>query len=128
MAAGACWTASAPPAASRSRPSVLRAKRAVRGRASGARACSRRRPGPRTPAGGARGRTSVRQSRLEDDPDFVRGKSRLARKNIDGAVLSFREALANNPGNAAAHFDALRERQMAVEALVLDRVAMLADG
>ena len=48
--------------------------------------------------------TSGSQSRLEDDPDFVRGKSRLARKNIDGAVLSFREALANNPGNAAAHF------------------------
>ncbi|GIT78010.1 MAG: hypothetical protein Ct9H300mP32_3920 [Verrucomicrobiota bacterium] len=36
--------------------------------------------------------TSGSQSRLEDDPDFVRGKSRLARKNIDGAVLSFREA------------------------------------
>ena len=49
--------------------------------------------------------TSGSQSRLEDDPDFVRGKSRLARKNIDGAVLSFREALANNPGNAAAHFE-----------------------
>jgi LysM repeat protein len=44
-------------------------------------------------------------SRLEDDPDFVRGKSRLARKDIDGAVLSFRKALANNPGNAAAHFE-----------------------
>jgi len=49
--------------------------------------------------------TSGSQSRLEDDPDFVRGKSRLARKNIDGAVLSFREALANNPSNAAAHFE-----------------------
>jgi len=49
--------------------------------------------------------TGGNQSRLEDDPDFVRGKSRLARKNIDGAVLSFRKALANNPANAAAHFE-----------------------
>jgi len=42
---------------------------------------------------------------MEDDADFVRGKSRLARKDVDGAVLSFRKALANNPGNAAAHFE-----------------------
>ncbi|MED5381177.1 MAG: tetratricopeptide repeat protein, partial [Verrucomicrobiota bacterium] len=49
--------------------------------------------------------TGESSSRLEDDADFVRGKSRLARKDIDGAVLSFRKALANNPGNAAAHFE-----------------------
>ena len=49
--------------------------------------------------------TSESSSRLEDDADFVRGKSRLARKDIDGAVLSFRKALANNPGNVAAHFE-----------------------
>ncbi len=49
--------------------------------------------------------TNGSQSRLEDDPDFVRGKSRLARKDIDGAVLSFRKALASNPVNAAAHFE-----------------------
>ncbi len=49
--------------------------------------------------------TNGSHSRLEDDPDFVRGKSRLARKNIDGAVLSFRNALANNQANAAAHFE-----------------------
>ena len=49
--------------------------------------------------------TNGSQSRLEDDPNFVRGKSRLARKDIDGAVLSFRKALANNPANAAAHFE-----------------------
>ena len=49
--------------------------------------------------------TSGSNSRLEDDPDFVRGKSRLARRDIDGAVLSFRKALANNPANAAAHFE-----------------------
>ena len=49
--------------------------------------------------------TSGSGSRMEDDADFVRGKSRLARKDIDGAVLSFRKALANNPGNAAAHFE-----------------------
>ena len=49
--------------------------------------------------------TSGSGSRLEDDADFVRGKSRLARKDIDGAVMSFRKALANNPGNAAAHFE-----------------------
>jgi len=42
---------------------------------------------------------------MEDDADFVRGKSRLARKDIDGAVLSFRRALANNPANGAAHFE-----------------------
>ena len=42
---------------------------------------------------------------MEDDPDFVRGKSRLARKEVDGAVLSFRKALARNPANAAAHFE-----------------------
>ena len=42
---------------------------------------------------------------MEDDADFVRGKSRLARKDIDGAVLSFRKALANNPANGAAHFE-----------------------
>ena len=42
---------------------------------------------------------------MEDDADFVRGKSRLARKDVDAAVLSFRKALANNPGNAAAHFE-----------------------
>ena len=44
-------------------------------------------------------------SRMEDDADFVRGESHLARKDVDGAVLSFRKALANNPGNAAAHFE-----------------------
>ena len=49
--------------------------------------------------------TSGSNSRLEDEPDFVRGKSRLARRDIDGAVLSFRKALANNPANAAAHFE-----------------------
>lgn len=49
--------------------------------------------------------TSGSGSRMEDDADFVRGKSRLARKDVDGAVLSFRKALANNPGNAAAHFE-----------------------
>ena len=42
---------------------------------------------------------------MEDDADFVRGESHLARKDVDGAVLSFRKALANNPGNAAAHFE-----------------------
>jgi len=42
---------------------------------------------------------------MEDDPDFVRGKSRLARKEVDGAVISFRKALASNPANAAAHFE-----------------------
>ena len=49
--------------------------------------------------------TSGGSSRMEDDPDFVRGKSRLARKEVDGAVLSFRKALASNPANAAAHFE-----------------------
>ena len=49
--------------------------------------------------------TSGSSSRMEDDADFVRGKSRLARKDIDGAVLSFRRALANNPANGAAHFE-----------------------
>jgi len=42
---------------------------------------------------------------VEDDPDFARGKSRLARKDIDAAVTSFRRALAGNPANAAAHFE-----------------------
>ena len=42
---------------------------------------------------------------MEDDADFVRGKSRLARKDVDGAVLSFSKALANSQGNAAAHFE-----------------------
>ena len=49
--------------------------------------------------------TSGSGSRVEDDADFVRGKSRLARKDVESAVLSFRKALANNPGNAAAHFE-----------------------
>ena len=49
--------------------------------------------------------TSGSGSRIEDDADFVRGKSRLARKDVDGAVLSFSKALANNQGNAAAHFE-----------------------
>lgn len=49
--------------------------------------------------------TSESGSQIEDDADFVRGESRLARKDVDGAVLFFRKALANNPGNAAAHFE-----------------------
>jgi LysM repeat protein len=49
--------------------------------------------------------TSESGSRMEGDADFVRGESRLALKDVDGAVLSFRKALANNPGNAAAHFE-----------------------
>ncbi|MGB1743379.1 MAG: LysM peptidoglycan-binding domain-containing protein [Limisphaerales bacterium] len=41
----------------------------------------------------------------EDDPDFARGKNRLARKDLAGAILSFEQAIANNPANAAAHFE-----------------------
>lgn len=44
-------------------------------------------------------------SQMENDADFVLGKSSLARKDFEGAVLSFRKALANNPSNAAAHFE-----------------------
>lgn len=44
-------------------------------------------------------------SQMEEDADFVLGKSSLDRKDFDGAVLSFRKALTNNPGNAAAHFE-----------------------
>ena len=41
----------------------------------------------------------------EDDPDFVRGKGRLARMDFPAAILSFEQAIANNPTNAAAHFE-----------------------
>ncbi|MEE2614794.1 MAG: LysM domain-containing protein [Verrucomicrobiota bacterium] len=41
----------------------------------------------------------------EDDPDFVRGKNRLARKDIAGSILSFEKAIANNPANDFAHFE-----------------------
>ena len=41
----------------------------------------------------------------EDDPDFVRGKGRLARKDLAGAILSFEQAIASNSANAAAHFE-----------------------
>ncbi len=41
----------------------------------------------------------------EDDPDFVRGKNRLARKDIAGSILSFEKAIANNPANDLAHFE-----------------------
>ena len=41
----------------------------------------------------------------EDDPDFVRGKNRLARKDIAGSILSFQKAVANNPANDLAHFE-----------------------
>lgn len=41
----------------------------------------------------------------EDDPDFVRGKGRLARKDLAAAILSFEQAIANNSANAAAHFE-----------------------
>ena len=41
----------------------------------------------------------------EDDPDFVRGKNRLARKDLAGSILSFEKAIANNPANNLAHFE-----------------------
>ena len=41
----------------------------------------------------------------EDDPDYVRGKGRLARKDLTGSILSFEQAIANNPTNASAHFE-----------------------
>ena len=51
------------------------------------------------------GPTAGSNANFEDDPDFVRGKNRLARKDIAGSILSFEKAIANNPVNDLAHFE-----------------------
>ena len=51
------------------------------------------------------GPTAGSNANFEDDPDFVRGKNRLARKDIAGSILSFEKAIANNPANDLAHFE-----------------------
>ena len=38
----------------------------------------------------------------EDDPDFARGKNRLARKDRAGPILSFELGIENDRANAAA--------------------------
>jgi len=43
--------------------------------------------------------------RGENDPDFVRGKSRLGAKDVTGAIDAFGKALCTDPANAAAHFE-----------------------
>ena len=40
------------------------------------------------------GPTAGSNANFEDDPDFVRGKNRLARKDIAGSILSFEKAIA----------------------------------
>ncbi len=56
----------------------------------------------------------------EDDPDFVRGKNRLARKDIAGSILSFEKAIANNPANDLAHFELALILKVCLVTLLID--------
>ena len=49
--------------------------------------------------------TSGGSSRMEDDPDFVRGKSRLARKEVDRQMIYFSKAIGSTTSTAAADFE-----------------------